>query len=575
MKKSSRKVDVKKTTRTPRITTMSRVDFDYCLNLPEEKAKELGLELDNITKVEDLAFLKDKKELWDLINLTSNDQIISQLLFMNKVQTNKTFVELTLFNTLKYEEKELFMKEILENVTEHNYLFLNETDFNLKSDLRISFTLKFGKRNKVFHLCNSQGEKPDKPDFFTNLSIDFSLFDYLLIDLIEFMSFGDSTLEVISKFANYIKEKILPNKQLKIILSFPDIIKNFSNLNLDTLNLIESLFSFSDIMIFEKSEANAIFNMFHQINNTTEEEEKTIEAYFKKLQFARHGNKTVLIFDDFQKLQIFTICPKKKQHMKNELDFTLYPKINHTNQKLIEDYKKIITVYHSQLKSYFFGGFLARVLSGFSNFSMEFYAGFLVGSESVKRVVELIKNNVELPNDSNFYLVKLPKTKIKKEIEKENLKKKEDKFVLDCINKKSSHLKHYNPLFDDHLNSYFASESIRRQLKNKGFINTNGFILWDPAYKTIMASSSPHRRKSNDKEKEKQLLYALKNHNISEDSQDKSFDYSKIQKSNSPTERKLPAFQFEYAANNKTSNLKYLKKKLEPLKKPGKFFYYI
>ena len=111
-----------------------------------------------------------------------------------------------------------------------------------------------------------------------------------------------------------------------------------------------------------------------------------------------------------------------------EYDFTLYPRINHTNQKIVEDYKKLLLVYNPQLKSFFFGGFLARLLSSMGNLNLEYYAGFLIGNESVKKILELYKNRIELPNEKNFYLIKLVKTKIQKEIERESLKKKRTKL---------------------------------------------------------------------------------------------------------------------------------------------------
>jgi len=94
------------------------------------------------------------------------------------------------------------------------------------------------------------------------------------------------------------------------------------------------------------------------------------------------------------------------------------------------------------------------------------------------------------------------------------LKKKEEKFVLDCINKANSSIKYYNPLFDDHLNGFFSQDVIRKQLKEKGFINTNGFVLYDPSYKSIIIHKVNNKKRCDTPEKEKNLLHAIKNNKV-------------------------------------------------------------
>ena len=61
--------------------------------------------------------------------------------------------------------------------------------------------------------------------------------------------------------------------------------------------------------------------------------------------------------------------------------------------------------------------------------------------------MELFKNKIDFPIDQDFYIIKQHKNKINKNLETENLKKKEELFVLDCVNKKNSAIKYYNPLF--------------------------------------------------------------------------------------------------------------------------------
>jgi hypothetical protein len=129
--------------------------------------------------------------------------------------------------------------------------------------------------------------------------------------------------------------------------------------------------------------------------------------------------------------------------------------------------------------------------------------------------LELFKNKIDFPNDPEFYLVKLQKTKIVKDIKLQKLRKKEEQFVLDCVNKKNASIKFYNPLFDEHLNAFFAGGVIRKQLKDKGFINTNGFVLYDPTYKNIEPPKNVKiKQRLNTSEKERNLLHAIKNNKV-------------------------------------------------------------
>ena len=59
-------------------------------------------------------------------------------------------------------------------------------------------------------------------------------------------------------------------------------------------------------------------------------------------------------------------------------------------------------------------------------------------------------------------------------------KKKEEKFVLDCVNANKSQKKEYNSLLDINCVSYLSKKIIFSHLAKNNFINKNGFILKDP-----------------------------------------------------------------------------------------------
>ena len=66
-------------------------------------------------------------------------------------------------------------------------------------------------------------------------------------------------------------------------------------------------------------------------------------------------------------------------------------------KNISEDYKKLLVVNHHQLKYTFIGGFLSRVF-----YKRSFNTCYTAGSESVKRILELLRFGLEYPTDNNY-----------------------------------------------------------------------------------------------------------------------------------------------------------------------------
>ena len=56
-------------------------------------------------------------------------------------------------------------------------------------------------------------------------------------------------------------------------------------------------------------------------------------------------------------------------------------------------------------------------------------------------------------------------------------------------------MKNYVSLYDFHLKSFFISDLIRKELKSKGFINTQGFIMYDPMYRDVIGIKLKKRKR--------------------------------------------------------------------------------
>ncbi len=238
-------------------------------------------------------------------------------------------------------------------------------------------------------------------------------------------------------------------------------------------------------------------------------EKQLLDYFLKEVPHQKAAVSKLGLFLD--ELQNFYVAEQKRDKVLNNLSYeiNLYPKINHFNQKIVEEYKKIMAINNSYFKSIFFGGYFSSYI-----FNENHPTSFFTGAESLKRVLEVFKNKIDFPTNPEFYLINLHKSRILKNMERDKLKQKEEKFVLDCVNKTNSTIKFYNPLYDENLNAFFASEVIRKQLKEKGFINTNGFVLYDSSYKSVSGNPPKPKKRLDTSERERHLLLAIKQNKV-------------------------------------------------------------
>lgn len=78
---------------------------------------------------------------------------------------------------------------------------------------------------------------------------------------------------------------------------------------------------------------------------------------------------------------------------------------------------------------------------------------------------------------------------------------KEGSFKLECTYLITSNKKEYASLYDYHLKNFFSSDKNRKELKDKGFINEEGYIRYDQVYRNVMGSNSMNKKTYTAKEK--------------------------------------------------------------------------
>ena len=99
-------------------------------------------------------------------------------------------------------------------------------------------------------------------------------------------------------------------------------------------------------------------------------------------------------------------------------------------------------------------------------------------------MLHIIANDIPIPKNHNFYVIKINNNKINDYMKKEYLNKKENKFLLDCTNYEKSKLKYYVPLSDQNFQEFFENKKVQKDLISKGFINSTGFVNYDPIFCT-------------------------------------------------------------------------------------------
>jgi hypothetical protein len=504
-----------------RIASLSPLDFNFTVYLTEEEMREYNIDIDTVEKVSDLKFLDEDESLYDKIQLSSNNSVVNTMFYINKAYSTRSFVEIMAMQGLRFTEENEFLEDAIKHVTEtRGFIFLKELTFDCPP--KVSFQVKCGKKvSKQVSLSFAKRVEEEKDDKIiekekrkriNKIINSLEPFDYFFLDLNEIAKVQE--VLSIEDVRNIVKKALTTYKSLSLIVSCPNIIDN-DNLGIDMelFTIIQDILGYADMCIFEKKDSLNFLNTLSILGGGQDyviPQEKHLEPLFlTTIKCLRKSRKIALFLDEFNKVHVFE---RNGDYIinRNVYEFLLYPRINHTNQKVVDEYKRHIILNYNLLKSVFLGGFLSRLIN-----KQPLYPSYLVGSEMTKRILEIFKNKMDIPLQNEFYVVKLQKSKVEKELQREQLKKQEQKFVLDCVNTRSSSLKHYNPLLDDHLHTYFASNYVRKQLKTKGFIDTKGFLLYDSVYKNSFGVS-PHRKLNtlNDSEREKKLLYTIRHRNL-------------------------------------------------------------
>ena len=386
-------------------------------------------------------------------------------------------------------------------------------DYPLTDAMEKNLIPKFKKRNI---LCNMNPifEKYDMLYFnyedLNKISKNFNIeYTLELIDFLKkkkcivFINYYISEINDINKDIKQKNETINDNKTSK---------KEFSKEYL--LELLNKFYYVTDIYFFDKKQAVKFFSEHYKLFTVDLSQKiissKNVYDYFIKgittgTSTKIPNEKTGIFLDEFNEFSLIQVS--KKSVYKQDYYPNLFPKVNAHNLNEISLYKDII----EKNKNNFYSLFLSNIVTTISHApknsainSMIVYPAYLIGVDLIKKKIEYIKNDIKIKEfDDKFYKIKKNNKIISRELDKLSKEEKEEKFLLDCTNKLKSNKKEYISLFDFHLKNYFSNHYIRKDLENKGFIDSEGYILYDPVYKNAMANKMKKKKFTEKQMKEK------------------------------------------------------------------------
>jgi len=388
--------------------------------------------------------------------------------------------------------------------------------------------------NKNSKILNSNGKlfkkRLDYPkDSLLGINFNLGNYQFLYIDMdFTVKKQMRNIMEKLCSFVEWVWENF---RYMKFIIYMPKLQDFYLNLNQDIFNKLNGIFSIADFLLFEKKdllEYKKVFKDLLEINNnlTSTSELKSFQdtskcqgsfrnpkimnLYKKKgrnikceqqmqsnweefflhqfgikkrtVPLTVYPTKTLIIIDDLNKITIFEKNYENRIIFKSENEFVLYPQnINHTNQNIIELYKNCLNENYFELRGIFFGAFLSKIMQKpikvDTILSRDYTGGYMISIEISKKFLKVFYNEQPFPNNNDFYKINLDKNLANSKLAEDVHRRRESKFVLDCINEKKSYLKNYDPLNDNYLKDFFNIRSVSNTMRNLGFVKSRGKII--------------------------------------------------------------------------------------------------
>ena len=515
-----------------KLCSLGILDININLFLYESQMMDIDLKLDSYNSIDDLQNLFEKlnstlisqknkntneKEeeksfhyfnYENIIKLDSDNCLINSLLYINKAYKNKTFIEFIIPDKIEFNDKNIFLKNFLDEILTKNYLFIVENDKIKNNFSKVNFVIKIVddiydkiKLTKKFEIIGNSGisseksvySSEDNEDFeklFLNqFNYNFNRIDYFLIDLKQIRkilmkeeNIHTFLLKIIKAFPklkiiliideniikeNFSKEEII---YIKKYLELCDIIFSFKN-NIN--NFLRFYYSSIKREITDKNPSKIFFwlnNNNFNLNNI----DLIIKDYNK---FRKNIPRISIILDEFNLVHIY-----EQDIINKNISFNKFYRLSITQDEITEEKNNYMISNADKLYHIFIGGFLSRFL-----YNKLYDICFEAGNLLLKKALKFLSKN-EMDIEQDLFNVKVKNNgykiieKMKNDIQKEN------NFVLDCTNKEKSKQKEYNILTDNNCLGFLTSKYFFKNNREPTLMDKVDKILKSRKNKTTLNS---------------------------------------------------------------------------------------
>ena len=526
-----------------RLCSIGLLNIDLNLILRKSFTEKYKFNINNYNTINDLKSLFFQKnenneiDYMNYISLSSDDNLLNTLFFINRAYKIKTFIEFLIPNEIKIYKNDYFIKNLINEILNRNYFFVVENNIINKAS-KIKFIIKIlddengnGEiiSQKEFNLIDDDGDSNIENDIFDNeyfesykLNYDFSKNNYFFIDIDSIKSLRWKTDNDLLLFIS----NLIKNNKIQVILSINEnsLTINEKHHNMenkenkyDILQANKNIIDLSDILFCFKNPINKFLKDFSVINrkkllkvdNTIKYRILSPHSLKRQLNCKKinsdiicKNNEKDLIICDYNKyrkniprisivLDDFDYLTLYKQEFDDNASIEIniepyrenfcFSLLNKGHSlKEFKETKKFLENNSDKFFHIFIGGFLSRYINntnytGNSNYEECFIAGNLM----LKNYLTLLKNNSDYITDIDEYNIVVPKLKKyskerlyeEKKEKLRNIRKKEQKFILDCTNPSKSQKKEYNSLLDFNCTSFLSKKNIVNHLTKNNFIN--------------------------------------------------------------------------------------------------------
>ena len=331
-----------------KIISLGCINITLSLELNKNDIETHAINWENLNNLKDLSFIKTESNLWNKIEIKSDDISTNFFLYMNKVNKNKIYIQYAALNEIIYDEEQKEFKEFIQQITGLNFLYLYSKKIFNSIDNIINFELIYETNKKVFQLtsankavCNTEYNNMniEEENNFIKLSKNkniFKYFDYLFLD---FKKIKQEISHLISMknwdiFLNNIKKDF----GIKIIF----YMDNFS-LNTEEKKIFKNI----DIFIFP--DKNNMQNIINHIKLKEDHNQKLKEYDDTKSVYERNNNNSK-IFEKRKKNEDIKFKKNKTFQSKSLNKYSLFQSNISKISTLYKNYnqKKIKTIHRNK-----------------------------------------------------------------------------------------------------------------------------------------------------------------------------------------------------------------------------------